>query len=353
MATNDGQPFSPMRKTRLMIQRIQTIYLFLAAVSALCTLAFPFALTGLGLDFSVIFADGVFNWADHLAIPIIFSLAALLAFGAIFLFRNRKLQRRVGAMVVLLGLAGLGWIGALYFQAHAANLSIPLATTGRTVMDLPGFEQTGVLFKRTLTIPVNLPDKDTSTLSRVDTSISFDSTRPDTLRPDTALTDSLQLDSSLAPPADTSFASSAPASTKDTIVLDSTPLLFPAITPVDSTAMGFAALPEDTTEVLQPPFTTVVAVIPRREHIDSLTLYPRTDQTVGRVLAQRALPHRDTLTAYHPPVAARLAGQRREAAPVSLQLGLIFPVLMLVFVVLARRNIQKDEKLVRSMDRLR
>jgi peptidoglycan/LPS O-acetylase OafA/YrhL len=37
----------------------------------------------------------------------------------------------------------------------------------------------------------------------------------------------------------------------------------------------------------------------------------------------------------------------------SLGIGLVAPVLVLVFVVLANRNIQKDEKLVRSADRLR
>jgi len=42
-----------------------------------------------------------------------------------------------------------------------------------------------------------------------------------------------------------------------------------------------------------------------------------------------------------------------EIANFSLQFGAIFPFLIVIFILLANRNIKKDEELIRSIDRIR
>ncbi len=75
-----------------MIQRIQSIYLFLSLVVS-GGLVFVFDLWRIE-DGTPVFAGSLFKSTDtiHLFIGIAFFLVALLAFVSIFLFKNRKLQ---------------------------------------------------------------------------------------------------------------------------------------------------------------------------------------------------------------------------------------------------------------------
>jgi len=90
-----------------MIQRIQSAYLLLASVIS-GVLIFVFNLwTSISKD---IFAIDLLNRESYLlkSIPVLFLVSAILAFVAIFLFKNRKLQFVIGRLAILVNLILLG-----------------------------------------------------------------------------------------------------------------------------------------------------------------------------------------------------------------------------------------------------
>ncbi len=90
-----------------MIQRIQTIYLFLATLVA-GGLIFVFNIwISAGIK---LFALDFFNSEDMLqkSIPVLFFLSSLVSLIAIFQFKNRKLQFVLGRIVILINLFLLG-----------------------------------------------------------------------------------------------------------------------------------------------------------------------------------------------------------------------------------------------------
>ncbi len=104
-----------------MIQRIQTVYLFLIAMLAAALLFLPLAVIQSGADFYSFDATGL-NTAvgeAQLMYPTwgLFALAAiisLLAFVTIFLFKNRILQLR---LCVFNALLMIGFYGLFFFFA--------------------------------------------------------------------------------------------------------------------------------------------------------------------------------------------------------------------------------------------
>ncbi len=90
-----------------MIQRIQSIFLFLAGGASFSLLGAPFATTPEAVDASGIFSDSVFNLEDSLALLIFFLIAGALSVVAIFLFRNRKTQMMVTRFAFVVNLIGL------------------------------------------------------------------------------------------------------------------------------------------------------------------------------------------------------------------------------------------------------
>ena len=99
-----------------MIQRIQTIYLLLAAASSLSLLALPFASSSENISASALFADSTYNLQDNIALLVLFALGGALALIAIFLFKNRKLQIKIGQSVILLLAIGVGVTAYLWFS---------------------------------------------------------------------------------------------------------------------------------------------------------------------------------------------------------------------------------------------
>ena len=90
-----------------MIQRIQTVYLFLASLIS-GVLIFVFDLwESIGKD---IFAIDLLNSESYLlkVIPVLFLVSAVMAFVAIFIFNNRKLQFVVGRLTILINFILLG-----------------------------------------------------------------------------------------------------------------------------------------------------------------------------------------------------------------------------------------------------
>jgi len=90
-----------------MIQRIQSLFLLLAAGSAFSLFALPFASTNNGVSTSSIFGDALYNINDHIGLLVLFCLAGGLAFIAIFLFNNRKTQLLVSRIAVVANIVGL------------------------------------------------------------------------------------------------------------------------------------------------------------------------------------------------------------------------------------------------------
>lgn len=88
-----------------MIQRIQSVLLFLSAACFGALFAVPFA-SGNGND---LFADKIYNIQDNIGLMVIAGLGAALCLGAILVFKNRVLQKRMSLLtsILAIGLIGL------------------------------------------------------------------------------------------------------------------------------------------------------------------------------------------------------------------------------------------------------
>ena len=104
-----------------MIQRIQSIFLFLAATALLGLLGLPFASTPEPVTASALFADQTYNILDHTALSALFILAAVVCLLSIFLFNNRKLQMRLSIVAIVSAMAGLAFAGVLFSQDNAGQ----------------------------------------------------------------------------------------------------------------------------------------------------------------------------------------------------------------------------------------
>jgi hypothetical protein len=104
-----------------MIQRIQSIFLLLAAAANFSLFGLPFAATQDDVIKNEIFADHVFNLQDHIGLLIFFTLAGVLALVAIFLFRNRRLQMRLTIFSVIALIFGMAF-GVVYFLNNSGGL---------------------------------------------------------------------------------------------------------------------------------------------------------------------------------------------------------------------------------------
>lgn len=99
-----------------MIQRIQSIFLFLSSAGSLSLFQFPFASTNEGVAQSEIFADSTYNIMDHVGLIAIFALAGVMAFAAIFLFKNRPLQANLGRVALVANIIGIILAVVLFMQ---------------------------------------------------------------------------------------------------------------------------------------------------------------------------------------------------------------------------------------------
>lgn len=97
-----------------MIQRIQTIFLFLAALAFAALFQFPFAISDVAN--SGFLADKDFDIYDNEVLMILAGLGGLIAFVAIFLFKNRPLQIRLSYLVIILGVLLLVVASVLFYN---------------------------------------------------------------------------------------------------------------------------------------------------------------------------------------------------------------------------------------------
>ncbi|MEM6963721.1 MAG: DUF4293 domain-containing protein [Bacteroidota bacterium] len=100
-----------------MIQRIQTIFLALAAACAFGLFALPFATTDIQVtDTTSLFADGVYNINDHVGLLVLFCAAGTLALISIFLYKNRKQQILLNRFAIIANIIGIVLVLGLIFQ---------------------------------------------------------------------------------------------------------------------------------------------------------------------------------------------------------------------------------------------
>lgn len=83
----------------VMIQRIQTIFLVLAFLTAVLLFYFPFAVSD--VESAGFFADSRYNLYDNAFLMVLGVIGGLLALAAIFLYKNRALQLRFSYLMIV------------------------------------------------------------------------------------------------------------------------------------------------------------------------------------------------------------------------------------------------------------
>jgi glucan phosphoethanolaminetransferase (alkaline phosphatase superfamily) len=83
-----------------MIQRIQSIFLFLSGLSAVSLFGIPFASSD--MKTSQFLSDQVYTVQDNVILIVLVSLSALFSFVSIFLFKNRPLQLKLGYFSIIM-----------------------------------------------------------------------------------------------------------------------------------------------------------------------------------------------------------------------------------------------------------
>lgn len=100
-----------------MIQRIQSIYLFIASACSFALFGFPFASVDKEIADSALFSnDTVYNLSDNTALLAIYVLAGVVALVAIFLFNNRSRQKSVARVAAVFNLIGIALAVILFMQ---------------------------------------------------------------------------------------------------------------------------------------------------------------------------------------------------------------------------------------------
>ncbi|MFK7950844.1 MAG: DUF4293 domain-containing protein [Saprospiraceae bacterium] len=100
-----------------MIQRIQSIYLLVAAACSFALFGFPFASVESKVADSALFSnDMVYNLSDNIALLAIYCLAGVVALVAIFLYNNRNRQKLVARVAAVFNLIGIVLAVILFMQ---------------------------------------------------------------------------------------------------------------------------------------------------------------------------------------------------------------------------------------------
>lgn len=117
-----------------MIQRIQTIFLVLAAACFGALMKVPLAASDQAT--TQFLADKVYEITDHPALMILTLLGAILCLGIVFLYRNRKLQIKLIYLVMLLAIT-LPLVAYLLFSNETAQMDSSVQITTQAGSFLP------------------------------------------------------------------------------------------------------------------------------------------------------------------------------------------------------------------------
>ena len=109
-----------------MIQRIQSIFLFLAAAAGFGLLSLPFATTAEAVATSALFADASYSVNDNIGLLVLFAVAGALALASIFLFNNRTLQQKIAQLSIVANVIGLVLTVILFWQDGLMNSDVAI-----------------------------------------------------------------------------------------------------------------------------------------------------------------------------------------------------------------------------------
>ena len=102
-----------------MIQRIQTVFLLIAAIAFFLLFQFPFAYSDIANDGFL--ADKDFDIYDNIILLILAALGGVISLIAIFLYKNRPLQIRLAYLVIIVGIL-LIIVAVVLFYNEAASI---------------------------------------------------------------------------------------------------------------------------------------------------------------------------------------------------------------------------------------
>ena len=133
-----------------MIQRIQSIFLILAALALSALFKYPVAESSGSA--SPLFEDQAFTVSDHPVLTGLTVIAALTCFISVFLFRNRVLQLRITkvAMIACLFL-GIVAVWLVYSNASSWSNELSVNDSAGLYLTIAGFIMTifaGVFIKK-------------------------------------------------------------------------------------------------------------------------------------------------------------------------------------------------------------
>jgi len=117
-----------------MIQRIQSVFLLLAAASFGGLLNFPLAISD--KPTAQFLADSVYDITDHIALLVLTILGIGISLITIFLFRNRPLQLKLGYIIIPLAIL-LPLAAFLLFTNESAVMDTTVQVNDQAGMFLP------------------------------------------------------------------------------------------------------------------------------------------------------------------------------------------------------------------------
>ncbi|MEM1325615.1 MAG: DUF4293 domain-containing protein [Bacteroidota bacterium] len=119
-----------------MIQRIQSIFLFLAGSASFGMFGLPFASTDQPIAQSDLFSDSAYTITDNIALMILFIGAGALSLIAIFMFKNRPLQINLSRVAFVASIIGLVLGIILFINDEITKLAaqMPEPTDGLGVL---------------------------------------------------------------------------------------------------------------------------------------------------------------------------------------------------------------------------
>ena len=117
-----------------MIQRIQTVFLLIAAIAFGLLFQFPFASST--SNTGKLFSDGVYNLNDHTILLVLSILGAVLALVNIFLFKNRPLQSRLSYLIVVFGVL-LAFVATFFFMNESKDMADTQVVNDQAGMYMP------------------------------------------------------------------------------------------------------------------------------------------------------------------------------------------------------------------------
>lgn len=117
-----------------MIQRIQSVFLLLAAASFGGLLSFPLAISN--KPTAQFLADSVYDITDHVALLVLTILGITISLITIFMFRNRPLQLKLGYIIISLAIL-LPLAAFLLFTNESAAMDTTVQVNDQAGMFLP------------------------------------------------------------------------------------------------------------------------------------------------------------------------------------------------------------------------